>query len=453
MSASLPDGLLQGESARLFPVLSDTSKEGRSTSILLSCMTKVDELGRQLLASAGQRLGTRAKLEAYTEIVLSNCPGDARDRPDGLLVVRKGSQVWRALVEAKVAGACLDAEQIERYRQTAKENGIDCVITISNQFATTPASHPLEAVRKSRSKIPVFHWSWMHVLTMTDLLLSRDEVADSDQMLLLNELRRFLSHDSAGVKGFDRMPREWTELNKLVASGGDFSVRSAEAQAVIDAWHQETRDLSLILSRMTEARVDQRLTRVHISDPARRSKDELTQLCEQKQLGVSLEIPGAAAPIDVTVDLARRSVDTGMTLRAPDDKKSTKARLNWLLRQIKNQDVEDLHVRLFWPGRSPTTQHAVADLRPSPEVASDGKGQLAPTKFHIFTSKFLGARFTQRQNFILDVESLVPDFYKHFGAHLKAWQKPAPKIKDGRDDAEQVSTGAISDHSETFETQ
>lgn len=453
MKNSLPDVLVQGETARLFPVLSDTSKEGRSTSILLSCMTKVDELGRQLLAGAGQRLGTRAKLETYTEIVLCNGSGDTRDRPDGLIVVRKGSQEWRALVEAKVAGAGLDAEQIERYRQLAKDNGINCVITISNQFATTPASHPLEAVRKSRSKIPVYHWSWMHVLTTTDLLLSRDEVADSDQMLLLNELRRFLSHDSAGVKGFDRMPREWTELNKLVASGGDFSVKSVEAQAVIDAWHQETRDLSLILSRMTEARVDQRLTRVHVSDPTRRSKDELLQLCEQKQLSVSLEIPGAAAPIDVTVDLSRRSVDTGMTIRAPEDKKSTKARLNWLLRQIKTEDVADLYVRLFWPGRSPNTQHSVTDLRESLEIACEGKGQLAPSKFHLFTSTFLGARFTQRQNFILDVENVVPDFYKHFGANLKAWQKPAPKIKAGRDEAEHVSTDAISDHSGTFENQ
>lgn len=453
MTNSLPDVLVQGESARLFPVLSETSKEGRATSILLSCMARIDELGRQLLASTGQRLGARAKLDAYTEIVLVQCSGDKRDRPDGLIVVRIGAREWRALVEAKVAGAELDIDQIERYRQTAKDNGIDCVITVSNQFATTPSSHPLEAVRKSRSKIPVVHWSWMHILTTADLLLSRDEIEDTDQMLLLNELRRFLSHDSTGVKGFDRMPREWTELNKLVASGGDISVKSPEAQAVIDAWHQETRDLSLILSRMTEARVDQRLTRLHSSDPARRGKDELMQLCEQKQLSVSLEIPGAAAPIDVTVDLSRRSVDTGMTLRAPDDKKSAKARINWLLRQIKSDDVSDLYIRLNWPGRSPTTQHSVMDLRENSDIAGEGKGQLAPTKFHLFTSKHLGPRFTQRQNFIIDVESLVPDFYKHFGAHLKAWQKRAPKIKDGRDEAEHVSPDAISEHSESFETQ
>ena len=38
----LPDAVKQGETARLFPVLADTSKEGRATSILLSCMAKVE---------------------------------------------------------------------------------------------------------------------------------------------------------------------------------------------------------------------------------------------------------------------------------------------------------------------------------------------------------------------------------------------------------------------------
>ena len=38
----LPDSVKQGETARLFPVLADTSKEGLATSILLSCMAKVE---------------------------------------------------------------------------------------------------------------------------------------------------------------------------------------------------------------------------------------------------------------------------------------------------------------------------------------------------------------------------------------------------------------------------
>lgn len=292
----------------------------------------------------------------------------------------------------------------------------------------------------------------MHILTTADLLVNRGAVEDRDQLILLNELRRFLSHDSAGVKGFERMPREWTELNQLVSSGGNIPARSAVALAVIEAWHQETRDLSLILSRMTETRVEQRISRQHLADPAKRVKDEVLDLCEQKQLRVSIIIADAAAAIDVVADLSRRSVDVGMTLKAPEDKVSAKARVNWLLRQIKVEDAENLHVRVNWPGRSPQTQHAVADLRDDADIVGEGKDRLSPTSFHVFVSKRLGSRFTQQTNFIVDIENLVPAFYRDVGSNLTAWQKPAPKIREGRDEPADVSTGSISGEAESFET-
>ena len=161
MSAELPDYLRQGELARLFPVLSTTSKEGRTTSILLACMSKVDEFASELLGSLGQRVGKRSRLTTYTEIAFKSQPAANADRPDGLIVLKVGAREWRALVEAKVGSSNLGADQVERYRSLSKENGIDCVITISNQFAADPMSHPLEDVRKSRSRIPVFHRSWM----------------------------------------------------------------------------------------------------------------------------------------------------------------------------------------------------------------------------------------------------------------------------------------------------
>lgn len=224
-----PDYLVQGEVARLFPVLATTSKEGRTTSIVLACISKIEEFGAELLNSVGKRVGKRSIIETYTEIVFKNEKIKLKDRPDGLIVLRSGSTEWRALVEAKVGNAEIVADQVEKYREIAKEHGIDCVITISNQFATLPEHHPVEEVRKSRSKIPVFHWSWMSILTTTDLLLNQDGIADQDQMILLNELRRFLTHESAGVKGFDRMPAEWSEINRLVSAGGKIPAKSNEA--------------------------------------------------------------------------------------------------------------------------------------------------------------------------------------------------------------------------------
>lgn len=191
MHDRLPEYLKQGETARLFPVLATTSKEGRTTSIVLACLSTVAEFGSELMASLSVRVGKRARIRAFTEVVFKDQNPNMKDRPDGLIVVAIGSKEWRALVEAKVGNSDLEADQIERYRALAKDNGIDCVITISNQFATNPSSHPLEEVRKSRSKIPVYHWSWMHILTVADLLINRDDVKDSDQLRILNELGPF----------------------------------------------------------------------------------------------------------------------------------------------------------------------------------------------------------------------------------------------------------------------
>ena len=68
----LPDFLKQGEAARLFPVLSTTSKEGRATSILLSCMDKVDEFAAELLKNLGLKPGKRTVVQSYTEVVFQD---------------------------------------------------------------------------------------------------------------------------------------------------------------------------------------------------------------------------------------------------------------------------------------------------------------------------------------------------------------------------------------------
>lgn len=450
---ALPDFMKQGEVARLFPVLSTTSKEGRTTSIVLACMSKIHEFGAHLLMSVGQKVGVRTTLETYTEVVFQKLGANGSARPDGLIILKTGRKEWRALVEAKVGNTDLTVDQIEHYRKLAQDNDIDCVITISNQFATTPQNHPLSDVQKSRSNVAVFHWSWMHILTIADLLLSDNGVEDVTQRHLLNELRRFLSHDSAGVRGFDRMPAEWSALNKLVSSGGMVSAKSPLVQPVLEAWHQETRDLSLILSRLTGAQVIEKLPRKYLSDPTLRMKEELQVLKERQCLVSVLHVPDAVAPIDILADISRRSIDVGMTLRAPEDRKSTKARVNWLLRQIKTERVGDLFVRLMWPGKSDPTQHALSDLRSDPTIAEEGKEHLSPHGFHIFLSRRVGARFTQQINFISELEDIVPRFYGEFGSILQAWQKKAPQLKPDRISHDDVSVAGLSEDSEDFEAE
>lgn len=109
-------------------------------------MTKVEELGATLLGTVGQKIGKMAVISTFTEVVFKGQKTDINDRPGGLIIVKIGKREWRALVEAKVGNSKLDEAQIERYRTIAKNHGIDCVITLSNQFATSPLHHPLEGV-------------------------------------------------------------------------------------------------------------------------------------------------------------------------------------------------------------------------------------------------------------------------------------------------------------------
>ncbi len=426
---SIPEYLSQGDTARLFPVLATTSKEGRATSVFLACMSCVQPLGQRMLATVGQRAGVRARLKAYTEVVFKGMSSGLKERPDGLLVLDVGKRTWRALVEAKVGTAELDADQLERYRTIAKEAGLDAVITISNQFTAAPHVHPIRLSKKGGGKIALYHWSWMRILTEVDLLLASEDVEDDDHVTVLRELQRFLAHDSTGVRGFTRMPPEWSDMVRHVAAGGAVAPNGPEADAVVRAWHQELRDLSLIMSRQTRVQVEERLPRAEAADPALREKSARTRLKDGALLTGTLSIPDAAAPLDICVDLRGRTIRVGMSLKAPADKVRNSARLNWLLRQVSQvAATDDLHVAANWPSRVESTQCNLERARSDPGRLFAERDHLTTTGFEIFCIRRLGGRFGQASNFIADLEQIVPGFYSDVGQYLAAWQPPAPKV-------------------------
>jgi len=108
--SNLPAYLKQGEPARLFPVLADTSREGRLTSIFLSILPQIPSLSEEIFKTVGFRVGKRTRIETFTEIVFSQ-GNDSNCRPDGLIVINSGKTTWTALVEAKIGKAKLDPGQ------------------------------------------------------------------------------------------------------------------------------------------------------------------------------------------------------------------------------------------------------------------------------------------------------------------------------------------------------
>ena len=442
-----PAFLVQGERARLFPVLSVNSKEGRATSIFLSCLANVDEYAGILLGSVGRNIGTNSRTRTYTEVCFDKAAKDMERRPDGLIDVCTGRSNWYALVEAKIGSAELSKEQIASYLKIAKENSVDAVITISNQFAASPQDHPVSLSARELGGVKLYHWSWMHLLTEADLLLSNDGVSDRDQKVLLNEFRRFLTHDSTGVKGFERMPPEWPVLVRDLGTGAQVQSTSPALPPVVFAWHQELRDLCLILSRQLGVTVSVKLPRAEVRDQKLRQRNEIVRFVKEPILTASLDVPEAAADICVDVDVRARNMSASMSLDAPEDRKKASARVNWLLKQIKVTDREDVYIRIHWPRRG-FTQYLLSDLqRDVSPVNAEHPGKV-PTRLEVVLLRQTGGRFAQMKNFIEDIERLVPDFYSSIGAGLKAWAPSAPRIKSEREEASDVTTEAISEDAE-----
>ena len=432
--SNFPEYLERGERARLFPVLADTSKEGRSTAILLSCLVHVREFGQSMLASVNQKVGKRANLKAYTEVVFKG----KTHRPDGLLVLRVGKREWRGLIETKIGNAKLSEEQIADYIDLAKKYNINALITISNQFTSRPDHHPIKLSTKTRSRVEIYHWSWMYIITQADLLISNQSIEDEDQHFILTEMVRFLTHSSTGVKSFDRMPSAWTEVVQKVADGAPLQQKNEEIQDVVAAWHQEVRDISLMLSRQVNVKVEIKLSRSQL-DPVTRAKEDTANLVKNHTLTARLDVHNAAASIDVVVDIKRRTISASMMLIAPDNRKTTASRLSWLLQQLQKSSETDIHIKLHWPGRKAHTQHALGELRENSKIAWENSKDRHVLRFEVCMIRQLTKRFGQRKNFIDELENLVSGFYETVGQRLRAYQSPAPRVREDRVDPESVT--------------
>lgn len=136
-----PSFLEGGEQARLIPVAADSNREARAASILLATLLAVPPFAKLMLGQLGQRIGSRAALDCYTEVVFCR-NGGAEDgcRPDGLILLDGGrGRQWSCLVEAKIGRAEVDAEQLTKYLAVARGPGsssVETQVLISCEVAT-----------------------------------------------------------------------------------------------------------------------------------------------------------------------------------------------------------------------------------------------------------------------------------------------------------------------------
>ncbi len=426
-----PDYLASGERARLIPVLADTSKEGRITSSTLAAFMSVDEFAKGLLDSVGVRLGKTSKVECFTEIVLQGKDRSAsKIRPDGLIVVTTGKKQWSALVEAKIGKAELQSEQVETYLDLAKEHKIDCVITISNQFAASPTHHPLTVSKTKTRSVSLFHWSWTYLIAEAVMWVKYHGVTDPDQAYILEELVRYLQHDSSGVTSFDRMNSTWKDVCSSVQNRITLKKSAQEVLDSVGSWHQFIRNVSLHLSLAIGETTTIYLKKAHRDDANKRLDDDAAQLAHEQTLTAEFDIPDAASRIKLTADVETRSVTACMRVKAPEERATTKGRINWFVGQLKKTTHPDVAIRAIWPSRAPDTMATLSTIREQGiEALLCDNSSLKPTAFEVTLTRDLGAKFKGAKTFIQESEPLLLEFYEQAGQHIKEWVAPPPKIK------------------------
>ena len=426
---TLDEILADAQSARLIPTVAPSRKEERIVSILLATLTVVRPLTKELLHRCCVRVGKTTRLRSYTEVAFPGQRDGSVERPDGVLRIETRKVTWTALLEAKIDSAQLSEEQIHRYADVAKRYGVDAVITLSNQLVSLPTHIPYTVPKRTASRVSFYHFSWISVLTRASLILRDMGGLDTEQGFILGEMVRFFEHRSSGVRRFDKMNSEWRSLVLSVRSAAQFQRTSPEIENTVASWFQEERDICLILNRRITKRVVLRLTKKHRMDPELRLRDACDRLITLQELSSTFTIQDAASHLDVAANLQRRTISCSMKLTAPRDKKSARARINWLLRQLKKVEPSNVIVRVHWPGRAMPTQTPLVDALANPACLFSDQTVASPLRFEVFMLRELGGRFSGSKTFIEDLETLVPEFYDRIGQRLRAWVPPPPPIK------------------------
>ena len=442
MKASRPekDGSREskGHRAALFPALSEGSKEKRAVSILLACMEQVPELAKSLLYGQGAPLGKRSRLQAWTEAGPIGKKG--ADRPDGRIEVESTrGQKWVALLEAKIGKAALESTQIEAYLEEARATGANTLITISNDFAVLADHHPTYRGKIGRG-ITLLHWSWSSILTKCRLLTDGGEIEDHDHRWVIEHLIRFLGHPSTGVARFDRMPASWKEIAEAVAAGAGVKKGSEAALEVASGWIQETRDLGLQLTELLNQPVPVKLSRAEREDPMVFMNRVLDGLCNEHGLEMEYLIPDGVSSLNVRADLRGKTLTSSMTIGAAEDRRTAKARVNWLLRQLSKTQEDGVHVKAVY-GRREDIQAALGKVRENPGILGKEDPKICPRRFEVKLINDLGRKMEGPKTFIQALEKHVPDFYTQVGQYLRPWIPSAPRVASRHEEKKEDNGG------------
>lgn len=412
------------EPARLIPVSgirNAEEQERRATSALLAIIGSVEEFGQAIVLQCGARKG---KIETYIEVPFK-LENEKNVRPDGVIRCHGRKGTTTILVEVKTGKNTLNKEQVETYLDVAKEQGFDCVLTISNEIQKIPGEHPVAVDKKKLKKVNLFHMSWSNILT--EAFIQRDDkgIADPDQAYMLGELIRYLEHPNAGSVDFNDMGEHWIAVRDGVKDG---TLRKNDNHAfeVAGKWEELVTFAALEMSRQLGSGVQEVLTSAERKDLGIRISNIVNDIVNDGIMKGTIRIPNTIGDIELVADLRSQQIKTSVKVNAPESGRST-TRINWLLRQLKKTTV-DVTVE-SWGLRS---RHSMSELL---SKALEKPEKLIPEEnrdiksFTITMNEQMGlSRSAGKKSFVDSVLGAIKEFYVQVVQHLSEWQPPTPKI-------------------------
>jgi len=318
-----PDSPIQVRPARLIPVVK-TGDEMALTSIFLSSLKLVKEFRDSIFKDI--KLSRSGRFYFYTEVCFPKI--DDKSRIDGLILVTKGKVIRDAvLVEVKSGNNELDTTQMKKYVQIAKGLKVNKVVTISNQFVSSPDQSPLKL---ATGKLGLFHLSWSYITTLGHILLynNDNEIQDFDQTEIMKEALHYMEHPKTGISGFNYM-KGWKKITENVSAKAPLKKTSLDVLDAVNSWQQEKSDVALILSRNLGV-----LAKTSVINK-KTTENDINRLIKDYTLTGKVSIKNSISDIKIIVDFERKSVTLKNTLQPSMDKGNV-AKITWLKKQISS---------------------------------------------------------------------------------------------------------------------
>jgi hypothetical protein len=336
-------------------------------------------------------------------------------------------------VEVKTGTAHLEADQVNRYLDWARETRIDGVLTISNQITSSTSDSPVSIDGRKLRSVKLHHLSWWRVITEAIVQHRHRGISDSDQAWLLGELIAYLDDDRSGASGFRDMGESWVKVRDG-AGNGTLRPTDPEVRSVAERWDQFVEYLCLGLGQDLGREV--KPARPRKQTPAARLDEAAASLAADGHVVAAIRVPDAVGPLVVDADLRAKKVITSVSIDAPGDGRPT-TKVNWLLRQLK-EAPDTLVVHVSFANSKATTAALLSEARGNPAgllLPTDPKR--SPRAFRLALARPMGTkRGKGERSFVLETRKQAIDFYRDLVQDLRSWRPAAPRLPDEPDDSQ-----------------